>query len=64
MNKVIPFPVLAALFQLIFLSIIFITFEAILLTNVDKSSKGKGIATIVNTFLPILSNQEPKDPLD
>ena len=44
MNKVNPFPVLTAPFPLIFLSNLFIAFEAKLLTNPGKLSLAKGIA--------------------
>ena len=52
MNKMNLFPALTAPFPLMFLSSLFIAFEA------------KGIATFISTFLPKLSNQRPKDPLD
>ena len=54
-------PALTALFPLIFLSNLFITFEVILLTNPAKLSLPKGIATFVRAFFPKLANQEPKD---
>ena len=41
MNKVSPFPALIAPFPLIFLSNLFIAFEAKLLTNPGKLSLGK-----------------------
>ena len=44
-NKVIPFPALGALFQLIFLSNLFIAFEAKLLTGPGELSLAKEIAT-------------------
>ena len=48
MNKVNPFPALAALFPLIFLSNLFIAFEFEFLTNPGKLSLAKGIATFVS----------------
>ena len=44
-NKVIPFPALGALFRLIFLSNLFIAFEAKLLTGPGELSLAKEIAT-------------------
>ena len=41
MNKVNPFPALIAPFPLIFLSNLFVAFEAKLLTNPGKLSLGK-----------------------
>ena len=35
-----------------------------LITNPDKLSLVKGIATFISAFLPKLPNQEPKDPTD
>ena len=55
-KKVNPFPAITAPFPLIFLSNLFIAFEAKLLTNPDKSSLAKGIAKSAITFLPKLQN--------
>ena len=63
-NKVNPFPAPSAPFPLIFLSNLFIAFEAKLLTNPDKLSLAKGTATFVSAFFPELVNHEPKDPPD
>ena len=63
-NKVNPFLALTAPFPPIFLSNLFIAFGAKLLTNPGKLSLARGIARSVITFLPILPNQEPKDPPD
>ena len=49
-NKVYPLPALTALFPLIFLSNVFITFEIKLVTNPGKLSLAKGIATFVSAF--------------
>ena len=62
--KVNPFPASTAPFPLIFLSNLFIAFEVKLITNPDKLSLAKGIATFVSAFLPKLVNQEPKDQPD
>ena len=58
-NKVNPFPALTAPFPLIFLSKLFISFEAKMLTN-----PGKEIAIFVSAFFSKSPNQEPKDPSD
>ena len=50
LNKVNLFPALTAPFPLIFLSNLFITLEAKLLTNPVKSSLAKGIARSAITF--------------
>ena len=50
MNKVNPFRALAAPCLLIFLSNLFISFEAKLLTNPGKLSLAKGIAIYVSVF--------------
>ena len=50
MNKVNPFPVLTAPFQLIFLSNLFIAFEDKLLTNPGKISLAKGVRTSTSFF--------------
>ena len=63
-NKINPFLDLTAPFPLIFLPNLFIAFEAKLLTNPDKLSLVKDIATFVSAFLPKLPTQEPKDPPD
>ena len=64
-NKVNAFPLPTAPFPLIFLSNLFIAFEAKLLTNSGKLSLAKGIATFVKAFYsPNFANQEPKDPPD
>ena len=47
-NKVDPFLALTALFPLIFLSNLFVAFEAKWLTNLSKLSLAKGIARSVN----------------
>ena len=49
-NKVNPFLALKAPFPLIFLSSLFIEFQAKLLTNPGKLSLAKGIATFVRCF--------------
>ena len=61
-NKVNPFPALTAPFSLIFLSDLFIAFEAKWLTNPDKLSLAKGIARSVITFSPKLPKLKPKNP--
>ena len=63
-NKANPFPALTAPSPLIFLPKFFIALEVKLLTNPDKLSLGKGIATFVCAFFRKLANQEPKDPPD
>ena len=60
MRKINPFPVLTALFPLIFLSNLFMTCQVILLTNPGQLSLVKETAT----FLPELLNQEPSHPPD
>ena len=60
-NKVNLFPALIAAFPLIFLSNLFIAFEAKLLTSPGKVCLSKGIATFVSAFFPKLHNQEQKD---
>ena len=60
-NKVNLFPALIAAFLLIFLSNLFIAFEAKLLTSPGKVSLPKGIATFVSAFFPKLHNREQKD---
>ena len=64
MNKVNLFFSSDSSFSLIFLSNLFIAFQAKLLTNPGTSSLAKGIARSVSAFLPKLPNQEPKDPPD
>ena len=54
-NKVNPFPALAATLPLIFLSNFFIAFEAKLLTNPGKLSPAKEIATFVSAFFVKIS---------
>ena len=54
-NKVNPFPALAATLPLIFLSNFFIAFEAKLLTNPGKLSPSKEIATFVSAFFVKIS---------
>ena len=49
-NKVSPFPTLTAPSPLIFLSNLFILFEANLVTNPGKLSLAKGIARSATTF--------------
>ena len=49
-NKVNPFPALTAPFSLIFLSNLFIAFEAKLLTNLGKLSVAKINARSVSAF--------------
>ena len=63
-NKVNPFPALAAPSPLIFLSNLSFAFKVKLLTNPDKFSHAKEIAILVSAFFPNLSNQGPKDPPD
>ena len=63
-DKVNPSPPLTAPFPLIFLSNLFIAFEAKLLTNPGKLSLAERIATFVSACLPKLANQEPKDRSD
>ena len=50
MNKANPFPDLAVPFLLLLHSNLSIAFESILLTNSDKISLEKGIATFANAF--------------
>ena len=50
-NKVNPFHALTASFPLIFLSNLFIAFEAKLLTNPGKLSLAKGIARSLYYFI-------------
>ena len=52
-NTVNPFPACTAPFPLIFLSNLFIAFEAKLLTNPGKLSLAKGIARSVSAFFPL-----------
>ena len=54
-NKVNPFPALAATLPLIFLSNFFIAFEAKLLTNPGKLSPAKEIATFASAFFVKIS---------
>ena len=63
-NKVNTFPALRAPFPHIFFSNLFTAFEVKLLTNSDKLSLAKKIATFLSTFFPKLANHEPKDPPD
>ena len=63
-NKVNPFPPLAAPFLLVYLSNLFIVFEAKFLTNPSKLSVAKGTATFVSAFLHKLPNRGPKDPTE
>ena len=56
MNKVNPFPALTAPFPLVFLLNLLIAFKNKLLTNPDKLSLAKGIATFFSAFLPKLTN--------
>ena len=63
-NKANLFPVLTAPFPLIFLSNVFITFEAKLFTKPSKLSLAKGIAAFISDFLCKIANQELKDPPD
>ena len=69
-NKVNPFPALAAPFPPPFILNLFIEFESKLLTNPGKLSPAKEIATFVSYLLaiccdlPKLASQEPKDPPD
>ena len=63
-NKVNPFIALAAPFPLIFLSNLFIGFEAKWLTNLGKLSLAKGIAIFFSVFYPKLPKEELKDPPD
>ena len=61
-NKVNPFSVLTAPFPFMFLSTLFIAFEAKLLTNTDKLSLAKEIVRSVSAFLAKFPKEEPKDP--
>ena len=61
-NKVNNLSYLTTLFPLIYLSDLFIAFEAKLHTNSGKLSIAKGIAKFVSAFSPELINQEPKNP--
>ena len=63
-NKVNPFPGLAAPFPSIFLSNLCIAFEVKLLTNPGKLSLARGIAMFASVFFPKLPNKEPKDLRD
>ena len=68
-NKVNPFPDLAAPFPLIFFFFFFffkflVLFEVKLLTNPVTVSLSKEIAMFVSAFFPKLPNRERKDPLD
>ena len=63
-NKVNPFSTLTFPFPLIFLSNLFIVFEARFVTNSGKVSLAKRISTFACAFLRKLANQEPKDPPD
>ena len=60
-NKVNPFPALTAPFPLMFLSILFIAFEAKLLTNTNKLSLAKEIVRSVSGFSAKFPKEEPKD---
>ena len=60
-NKVNHFPALTAPFPQIFLSELFIVFEATLLTNAGKLFPAKVKAGSVRAFLTKLPIQEPKD---
>ena len=55
---------MTAPFPLIFLSNLFIVFEAKLLTDQGKLSSAKETAPFCSVLLPKLPNQEPKDPPD
>ena len=55
MNKVNIFPALTFPFQFIFLSNLFIAFEAKLITNPGKFSLANGIAKFVNTFFAYIT---------
>ena len=55
---------MAALLPLIFLSNLFIAFEAKFLTNSGKLSLAKRIVIFVSAFLHKLPNQQPKDLAD
>ena len=63
-NKVNPFPVLTAPSPIIFLSNLFIAFEAKLLTNPGKLSLAKVIAIFFSAFFRKMPNQKQKDPRD
>ena len=63
-NNVNSFSAPTATFPHIFLSNLFIAFEAKLLNNPGKLSLAKGTAISVSAFLPKLPNQEPEDPPD
>ena len=49
-NKLNPFPALTVTFPLNFLSILFLAFEAKLLTNPSNISLAKGIAAFISAF--------------
>ena len=63
-NKVNPFPALTTSFPLLFLSNLFISFEAKLLTIPSKLSQAKGTTRYVITFLPKLSKILRRNPSD
>ena len=59
--KINSFPVLTAVFPIIFLSNLYTAFEGKLFTSPSKLSLAKGIVTSIITNLSKLPNQEPKD---
>ena len=63
-NKVNPFPVLRAPFPPIFLSNIFIAFEAKVHANPGKLFLAKGIPRSAIAFLPKLPNNYRRNPPD
>ena len=64
-HKVNPSPALATPFPLIFLSNLFIAFEAKLFTNPGNLPLAKGISIICYCFFYLkLPNQEPKYPFE
>ena len=61
-NKKNLFPALTVLFTLIFVSNLFVAFEAKLLTNIGELSPTKGIAIFVSAFIPNLVSQNQRNP--
>ena len=61
-NQINIFPARTPPFPLIFLSNLFIAFEAKLITNPRKLSLAKGIVTFVSDFFSKLIKEEQRDP--